>query len=185
VRSDRGRRDALLEIIRSDAELSAFSLRAFILGLRLVSIRASAMYWCSIEFIAGNRCTIPRFSTRNGHPTILDLEAYRQPGDASIIPREGGDIPCDLPLHHRAAHIPSTGRRFFCPRLNPTIDRTTISDLVSSAAGPAGFGAAVLRRLGRPERRWMLDSTQPGGQIGGDQLPNRELLGFPLGNSVP
>src|SRR2546426_2642112 len=68
-----------------------------------------------------------------------------------------------------------------CLGLNPTIDRTTVSDLVIIGAGPAGLGAAVYA-ASEGLSVVMIEANAPGGQAGtSSRIEN--YLGFPLGIS--
>jgi len=176
-------RDALLEIIRSDAELSDIFLRAFILRrLQLID-----QGFGDVLVLGSNHCqgslTIREFLTRNGHPyKFLDLDSDAD--SQAMLDQfhvKAGDIPVVICRCTIVLRNPTIQQVADCLGLNPTIDRTTISDLVIIGAGPAGLGAAVYA-ASEGLNVVMIEANAPGGQAGtSSRIEN--YLGFPLGIS--
>ncbi len=176
-------REALLEIIRADAELSDIFLRAFILRrLQLID-----QGFGDVLVLGSNHCQgslhIREFLTRNGHPykfVDLDTDADSQ----TMLDQfhvSAGDIPVVICRCTIVLRNPTIQQVADCLGLNPTIDRTTINDLVIIGAGPAGLGAAVYA-ASEGLNVVMLEANAPGGQAGtSSRIEN--YLGFPLGIS--
>ena len=176
-------RDALLEIIRADAELSDIFLRAFILRrLQLID-----QGFGDVLLLGSNHCQgslyVREFLTRNGHPyrfVDLDSDADSQ-AMLDQFHVQAGDIPVVICRGSIVLRNPTIQQVADCLGLNPTIDRTTISDLVIIGAGPAGLGAAVYA-ASEGLNVVMLEANAPGGQAGtSSRIEN--YLGFPLGIS--
>jgi len=176
-------RDALLEIIRADAELSDIFLRAFILRrLQLID-----QGFGDVLLLGSNHCQgslyIREFLTRNGHPyrfVDLDSDADSQ-AMLDQFHVQAGDIPVVICRGTIVLRNPTIQQVADCLGLNPTIDRTTVSDLVIIGAGPAGLGAAVYA-ASEGLNVVMLEANAPGGQAGtSSRIEN--YLGFPLGIS--
>jgi thioredoxin reductase (NADPH) len=176
-------REALLELIRADAELSDIFLRAFILRrLQLIDQGLG-----DVLLLGSNHCQgslqVREFLTRNGHPyrfVDLDSDADSQ-AMLDQFHVEAGDIPVVICRGSIVLRNPTIQQVADCLGLNPTIDRTTISDLVIIGAGPAGLGAAVYA-ASEGLNVVMLEANAPGGQAGtSSRIEN--YLGFPLGIS--
>jgi len=176
-------RDALLEIIRSDAELSDIFLRAFILRrLQLIDQGLG-----DVLLLGSNHCQgslhIREFLTRNGHPykfVDLDTDADSQ-AMLDQFHVGAGDVPVVICRGTIVLRNPTIQQVADCLGLNPTIDRTTISDVVIIGAGPAGLGAAVYA-ASEGLNVVMIEANAPGGQAGtSSRIEN--YLGFPLGIS--
>ncbi len=176
-------REALLEIIRADAELSDIFLRAFILRrLQLID-----QGFGDVQLLGSNHCQgslhIREFLTRNGHPyTFVDLDSDAD--SQAMLDQfhvKAGDIPVVICRGTIVLRNPTIQQVADCLGLNPTIDRTTISDLVIIGAGPAGLGAAVYA-ASEGLNVVMIEANAPGGQAGtSSRIEN--YLGFPLGIS--
>jgi thioredoxin reductase (NADPH) len=176
-------REALLDIIRADAELSDIFLRAFILRrLQLIDQGLG-----DVLLLGSNHCQgslqVREFLTRNGHPyrfVDLDSDADSQ----TMLDQfhvQAGDIPVVICRGSIVLRNPTIQQVADCLGLNPTIDRTTINDLVIIGAGPAGLGAAVYA-ASEGLNVVMLEANAPGGQAGtSSRIEN--YLGFPLGIS--
>src|SRR5258705_3732113 len=94
---------------------------------------------------------------------------------------KAGDIPVVICRCTIVLRNPTIQQVADCLGLNPTIDRTTISDLVIIGAGPAGLGAAVYA-ASEGLNVVMIEANAPGGQAGtSSRIEN--YLGFPLGIS--
>jgi len=176
-------REALLEIIRTDSELSDIFLRAFILR-RLQLIDQS---FGDVLLLGSNHCQgslhIREFLTRNGHPykfVDLDVDADSQ-AMLDQFHVSAGDIPVVICRGTVILRNPTIQQVADCLGLNPTIDRTAVCDLVIIGAGPAGLGAAVYA-ASEGLNVVMIEANAPGGQAGtSSRIEN--YLGFPLGIS--
>src|SRR6267378_2217325 len=138
-------RASLLDLIRTDPELSDIFLRAFILRrLQLIDPNFG-----DVQLLGSNHCQgslkIREFLTRNGHPyrfVDLDTDADSQ----TMLDQfhvKAGDIPVVICRGTIVLRNPTIQQVADCLGLNPTIDRTAVCDLVIIGAGPAGLGAAV------------------------------------------
>ena len=176
-------REALLELIRTDSELSDIFLRAFILR-RLQLIDQS---FGDVLLLGSNHCQgslhIREFLTRNGHPykfVDLDVDADSQ-AMLDQFHVSAGDIPVVICRGTVILRNPTIQQVADCLGLNPTIDRTAVCDLVIIGAGPAGLGAAVYA-ASEGLNVVMIEANAPGGQAGtSSRIEN--YLGFPLGIS--
>jgi thioredoxin reductase (NADPH) len=176
-------RDALLEMIQTDAELSDMFLRAFILRrLQLID-----QGFGDVQLLGSNHCQgslrIREFLTRNGHPyrwVDLDTDADSQ-AMLDQLHVKAGDIPVVICRGSIVLRNPTIQQVADCLGLNPTIDRTAVCDLVIIGAGPAGLGAAVYA-ASEGLNVVMIEGNAPGGQAGtSSRIEN--YLGFPLGIS--
>jgi thioredoxin reductase (NADPH) len=176
-------REALLELIRTDPELSDIFLRAFILRrLQLID-----QNFGDVQLLGSNHCQgslqIREFLTRNGHPyrfVDLDTDADSQ-AMLDQFHVTAGDIPVVICRGSIVLRNPTIQQVADCLGLNPTIDRTAVCDLVIIGAGPAGLGAAVYA-ASEGLNVVMIEGNAPGGQAGtSSRIEN--YLGFPLGIS--
>src|SRR2546422_2977315 len=176
-------REALLQLIQTDSELSDIFLRAFILRrLQLIDQGLG-----DVLLLGSNHCQgslhIREFLTRNGHPykfVDLDTDADSQ-AMLDQFQVKAGDIPVVICRGTLVLRNPTIQQVADCLGLNPTIDRTTVSDLVIIGAGPAGLRAAVYA-ASEGLRGVMIEANAPGGQAGtSSRIEN--YLGFPLGIS--
>src|SRR5882672_2030692 len=176
-------RESLLDLIRTDAELSDIFLRAFILRrLQLID-----QNFVDVQLLGSNHCQgslqIREFLTRNGHPyrfVDLDTDADSQ-AMLDQFHVKAGDIPVVICRGTIVLRNPTIQQVADCLGLNPTIDPTTVSDLVIIGAGPAGLGAAVYA-ASEGLNVVMIEANAPGGQAGtSSRIEN--YLGFPLGIS--
>ena len=176
-------REPLLELIRTDPELSDIFLRAFILRrLQLID-----QGFGDVLLLGSNHCQgslrVMEFLTRNGHPyKFVDLD--NDPASQEMLDQFhviAGDIPVVICRGTIVLRNPTIQQVADCLGLNPTIDRTAISDVVIIGAGPAGLGAAVYA-ASEGLNVVMIESNAPGGQAGtSSRIEN--YLGFPLGIS--
>ena len=176
-------RDALLELIQTDSELSDIFLRAFILRrLQLID-----QGFGDALLLGSNHCQgslhIREFLTRNGHPyKFVDLDT--DPDSQQMLDQfhvSAGDIPVVICRGSVVLRNPTIQQVADCLGLNPTIDRTNVYDLVIIGAGPAGLGAAVYAASEGLDVV-ILESNAPGGQAAtSSRIEN--YLGFPLGIS--
>lgn len=176
-------RESLLDLIRTDSELSDIFLRAFILRrLQLIDQNLG-----DVLLLGSNHCQgslqIREFLTRNGHPhkfVDLDTDADSQ-AMLDQFHVKAGDIPVVICRGTLVLRNPTIQQVADCLGLNPTIDRTAIYDLVIIGAGPAGLGAAVYA-ASEGLNVVMIEGNAPGGQAGtSSRIEN--YLGFPLGIS--
>ncbi len=176
-------REALLDLIRTDPELSDIFLRAFILRrLQLIDQNLG-----DVLLLGSNHCQgslhIREFLTRNGHPykfVDLDTDADSQ-AMLDQFHVQAGDIPVVICRGSIVLRNPTIQQVADCLGLNPTIDRTAVYDLVIIGAGPAGLGAAVYA-ASEGLNVVMIEGNAPGGQAGtSSRIEN--YLGFPLGIS--
>ncbi len=176
-------REPLLELIRTDPELSDIFLRAFILRrLQLID-----QEFGDVLLLGSNHCQgslhIREFLTRNGHPyKFVDLD--NDPDSQQMLDQfrvSAGDIPVVICRGSIVLRNPTIQQVADCLGLNPTIDRTAICDVVIIGAGPAGLGAAVYA-ASEGLNVVMIEANAPGGQAGtSSRIEN--YLGFPLGIS--
>ena len=176
-------RESLLSLIQTDAELSDIFLRAFILRrLQLID-----QEFGDVLLLGSNHCQgslhIREFLTRNGHPfKFVDLD--RDADSQEMLDQfhiSAGDIPVVICRGTLVLRNPTIQQVADCLGLNPTIDRTAISDIVIIGAGPAGLGAAVYA-ASEGLSVVIVEANAPGGQAGtSSRIEN--YLGFPLGIS--
>ena len=176
-------REALLELIQTDSELSDIFLRAFILRrLQLID-----QGFGDVLLLGSNHCQgslhIREFLTRNGHPyKFVDLD--NDPDSQEMLDQfriSAGDIPVVICRGTVVLRNPTIQQVADCLGLNPTIDRTAVCDVVIIGAGPAGLGAAVYA-ASEGLSVVMIEANAPGGQAGtSSRIEN--YLGFPLGIS--
>src|SRR2546426_9238589 len=96
---------------------------------------------------------------------------------------QAGDIPVVICRGSIVLRNPTIQQVADCLGLNPTIDRTTVSDLVIIGAGPAGLGAAVYA-ASEGLSVVMIEANAPGGQAGTSSRIEK-YLGVPLRISRP
>src|SRR2546425_6425351 len=176
-------RESLLDLIRTDPELSDIFLRAFILR-RLQLIDQS---FGDVQLLGSNHCQgslqIREFLTRNGHPykfVDLDTDADSQ-AMLDQFHVKAGDIPVVICRGTIVLRNPTIQQVADCLGLNPTIDRTAVCDLVIIGAGPAGLGAAGYA-ASEGLNGVMIEADAPGGQAGTGS-PLEDYPGFPRGIS--
>src|SRR5438105_4956760 len=158
-------REALLELIQTDSELSDIFLRAFILRrLQLID-----QGFGDVLLLGSNHCQgslhIREFLTRNGHPyKFVDLD--NDPDSQEMLDQfriSAGDIPVVICRGSVVLRNPTIQQVADCLGLNPTIDRTAVCDVVIIGAGPAGLGAAVYA-ASEGLSVVMIEANAPGGQ---------------------
>src|SRR5258706_12057893 len=135
----------LRNVVQTDAELSEIFMRAFI--LRRMGLLASGQ---SEVVLLGSRHSadtlrLREFLTRNAFPYVnVDIDS--DPGVEALLERfhvTVEDIPVVIGRGGRGVKNPSLHEVAEYLEMNPTIDDTTIHDLVVVGAGPAGMAAAV------------------------------------------
>jgi thioredoxin reductase (NADPH) len=177
------RRDQLLALIQTDAELSQILMRALILRhVRLVDRDVGGTIIVGSTYSAGT-LRIREFLTRNGHPFhFIDLD--RDPEAQQMLDRFQvgiADIPVLICGGTSVLRNPTNGQIADCLGFNEAIDQTRVSDVLVVGAGPAGLAAAV---YGASEGLdvLVLESNVPGGQAGSSSRIEN-YLGFPTGIS--
>src|SRR5258708_16871023 len=131
-------RESLLELIQTDSELSDIFLRAFILRrLQLID-----QGFGDVLLLGSNHCQgslhIREFLTRNGHPyrfVDLDTDADSQ-AMLDQFHVSAGDIPVVICRGTVILRNPTIQQVADCLGLNPKIDRTAVSHLLTPPPGP-------------------------------------------------
>ncbi|MBI3529045.1 MAG: FAD-dependent oxidoreductase [Betaproteobacteria bacterium] len=173
----------LRNVVQTDAELSEIFMRAFI--LRRMGLLASGQ---SEVVLLGSRHSagtlrVREFLTRNSFPYVnIDIDS--DPGVEALLERfhlTVEDIPVVIGRGGRVLKNPSLHEVAEYLEMNPTIDDTTIHDLVVVGAGPAGLAAAVYAASEGLDVL-VVETTAPGGQAGSSSKIEN-YLGFPTGIS--
>ncbi len=176
-------RERVLEIVKTDAELSDLFMRVFLMR----RVELMNRHIGDVVVIGSNRnadtLRIREFLERNHHPydevdvdtdadvqTVLDHFHVRVDGPPVLICRG-----------HDVLRNPSARAIADCLGLNAAIDTTRVRDLVIVGGGPAGLAAAV---YGASEglQVLVLETNAPGGQAGSSSKIEN-YLGFPTGIS--
>ena len=177
------RREDLLALIQTDAELSEVFMRAFI--LRRVDLIAQGVGDVVLIGSAhsGGTLRAKEFLTRNGHPhAYVDLD--RDPDVQELLDRfrvTEADVPVLICRGTVVLRNPTNGQIAECLGFNEAVDETHLRDVVIVGAGPSGLAAAV---YGASEGLDVLvvESHAPGGQAGSSSRIEN-YLGFPTGIS--
>ncbi len=176
-------RDELLKLIQTDTELSDVMLRAFILRRLQLIDRGLG----DVVLLGSHHCSgmlhILEFLTRNGHPyTFRDLDTDAESQELlDQFHLTLKDVPVVICRGKTVLKNPTVQQLADCLGLNPTLDRTTIWDVVIIGAGPAGLGAGVYA-ASEGLNAVLIEANAPGGQAGtSSRIEN--YLGFPLGIS--
>ena len=176
-------RDAFLELVQTDAELSQIFMRAFILrrvalldrGLGDVVVLGSAFSPRTLE--------IRDFLARNAHPhAYVDLD--RDPVSQEILDHlhfSAEDIPLVICRGEVVLRDPTNADIADCLGFNEGVDVAEghVRDVVIIGAGPAGLGAAVYAASEGLDVL-MIEANAPGGQAG-SSMRIENYLGFPSG----
>lgn len=177
------KREPLLALIQTDAELSEILMRAFMLRrLELIAHEYGDVIVLGSTHCAGT-LRVKEFLTRNGHPfhyVDLDRDAEAQ----AVLDQfhvSAADVPVVVCGTDAVLRNPTNEQIADCLGFNVAIDQTRVSDLVIVGAGPAGLAAAV---YGASEglEVLVLESGSPGGQAGSSSRIEN-YLGFPTGIS--
>jgi thioredoxin reductase (NADPH) len=177
------RREQLLAIVQTDAELSQILMRTFI--LRRVELIARDVGGVIIIGSTYNAATlrIREFLTRNGHPFhYIDLD--RDTEAQELLDRfhvHVDDVPVLVCGAETVLRNPTNGQIAERLGFNEEVDPSRVSDVVVVGAGPSGLAAAV---YGASEGLdvLVLESNVPGGQAGSSSRIEN-YLGFPTGIS--
>ena len=176
-------RDALLQLVQTDAELSEIFVRAFLLRRVALIERGRG----DVVLVGSNHSSdtlrIKEFLTRNAHPysTIdpdkdADVQELLDHFKFSIA-----DIPVLICRGVTVLRNPSNKQIADCLGFNDAIDQTQLRDVVIVGAGPAGLAAAVYAASEGLDVL-VVESNSPGGQAGtSSRIEN--YLGFPSGIS--
>jgi thioredoxin reductase (NADPH) len=176
-------REALLSLVRSDAELGEIILRAFI--LRRVELIAQGMG--DVVVLGSVHCAgtlrVREFLARNGHPYVyLDLD--RDPGVESLLEQfhvAAVDVPVLIWRGAEVLRNPSNQQIAETLGFNETIDPAQLRDVVVVGAGPSGLAAAVYAASEGLDVL-VVETDSPGGQAGSSSRIEN-YLGFPNGIS--
>ncbi|HEY0766170.1 MAG TPA: FAD-dependent oxidoreductase [Pyrinomonadaceae bacterium] len=176
-------REALVNLVQTDSELSDVFLRAFILRrLELVTRGAGDLLLIGSSNSL-DTFRIKEFLTRNYQPfSYIDLE--RDAAVQELLDRfqlSISDLPVLICRRSQVLRNPSNQEVAKCLGFNESIDREHVRDVIVVGAGPAGLAAAV---YGASEGLDVLvvESNAPGGQAGSSSKIEN-YLGFPTGIS--
>ncbi|MEP7087914.1 MAG: FAD-dependent oxidoreductase [Gemmatimonadota bacterium] len=176
-------RDALLQLVQTDAELGEIFMRAFILRrLTLIAHDLGDVVLIGSDHSPGT-LRIREFLMRNGHPySNIDLD--HDDGIQDLLDRfhfKITDVPVLIWAGREVLRNPSNAEIAKCLGFNESIDQTPVRDMVVIGAGPAGLAAAV---FGASEGLDVIvvEGNAPGGQAGSSSNIEN-YLGFPLGVS--
>lgn len=177
------KRDDLLTLIQTDAELSEIFVRAFL--LRRAGLIAGG--FGDVVLFGSNHSSdtlrIKEFLTRNAHPySFIDPDG--DSGVQDLLDRfhfSITDIPVLICRGNAVLRNPSNREIADCLGFNDAIDQAHLRDVVIIGAGPSGLAAAV---YGASEGLdvLVLESNSPGGQAGSSSRIEN-YLGFPSGIS--
>jgi thioredoxin reductase (NADPH) len=177
------KRDDLLALVQTDAELSEILVRAFL--LRRAALFAGGIG--DVVLIGSNHSAdtlrIKEFLTRNAHPYSF-IDPDNDPDVQDLLDRfkfSITEIPVAICRGTTVLRNPSNREIADCLGFNETIDQAHTRDVVIIGAGPAGLAAAV---YGASEGLdvLVLESNSPGGQAGSSSRIEN-YLGFPSGIS--
>jgi thioredoxin reductase (NADPH) len=176
-------REALVNLVQTDSELSDIFLRAFILRrLELITRGAGDLLLIGSSHSL-DTFRIKEFLTRNYQPySYIDLERDAEVQD--LLDRFQiaiSDLPVLICRRSLVLRNPSNQEVAKCLGFNEGIDRAHVRDMIVVGAGPAGLAAAV---YGASEGLDVLviESNAPGGQAGSSSKIEN-YLGFPTGIS--
>lgn len=176
-------REALVNLVQTDSELSDIFLRAFILRrLELITRDVGDLLLIGSSHLL-DTFRIKEFLTRNYQPySYIDLERDAEVQD--LLDRFQiaiSDLPVLICRRSLVLRNPSNQEVAKCLGFNEGIDREHVRDMIVVGAGPAGLAAAV---YGASEGLDVLvvESNAPGGQAGSSSKIEN-YLGFPTGIS--
>src|SRR3954462_3375334 len=176
-------RDALLQLVQTDAELSEIFVRAFLLRRVALIERGRG----DVVLVGSNHSSdtlrIKEFLTRNAHPYSMidpdkdsDVQELLDHFQFSIA-----EIPVLICRGVTVLRNPSNRQIADCLGFNDAIDQTQLRDVVIVGAGPAGLAAAVYAASEGLDVL-VVEANSPGGQAGtSSRIEN--YLGFPSGIS--
>jgi thioredoxin reductase (NADPH) len=176
-------RDALLEVIQTDPEVSDIVMRAFMLRRAVLIERHFGDVVLMGSVHCGGTLRVKEFLERNSHPYVyIDLD--RDADAQEMLDRfqlTAADVPVLICRGETVLRNPSNQEIANCLGFNDAIDRTHVRDIVVVGAGPAGLAAAV---YGASEGLdvLVLEANVAGGQAGSSSRIEN-YLGFPTGIS--
>lgn len=160
-------REALVNLVQTDSELSDIFLRAFILRrLELITRGAGDLLLIGSSYSV-DTFRIKEFLTRNYQPySYIDLERAAEVQD--LLDRFQiaiSDLPVLICRRSLVLRNPNNQEVVKCLGFNEGIDRAHVRDMIVVGAGLAGLAAAV---YGASEGLDVLvvESNAPGGQAG-------------------
>ena len=176
-------RDALLNLVQTDSELSDIFLRAYILRrLELIARSVGELILIGSSHSL-DTFRIKEFLTRNYQPySYVDLDRDAEVQDLLDRFRVSiEDLPVVICRRTVVLRNPTNEDIVNCLGFNESIDRVHVRDLLVVGAGPAGLAAAV---YGASEGLDVLvvECSAPGGQAGSSSKIEN-YLGFPTGIS--
>jgi thioredoxin reductase (NADPH) len=176
-------RPALLRLIRTDAELNAVLLRAFI--LRRVDLIAHGRG--DVVLLGSAHCSgthrVREFLTRNGHPYSyidpdLDSSVQEMLDHFDVGPE---DVPVLIGRGELVLRNPANREIAAALGFNAAIDPVQLRDVVVVGAGPSGL-ASALYAASEGLDVLVVETSAPGGQAGSSSRIEN-YLGFPMGIS--
>jgi thioredoxin reductase (NADPH) len=177
------KRQDMLTLVQTDAELGEILMRAFILRrAELISAGIGDIVLIGSTYSA-DTLRIKGFLMRNGQPySYIDLE--HNPDVQSTLDSfhlAASEIPVVICRGQVVLRNPSNQEIADCLGFNEAINQTQVRDLVIIGAGPSGLAAGV---YGASEGLdvLMLETSSPGGQAGSSSRIEN-YLGFPTGIS--
>lgn len=174
-------RQALLQVLQTDAELGEILVRAFI--LRRVGLVTAGLGDVVLIGSMHSSATIriKEFLMRNGHPYgYVDLERDADVQDLlDNFHVTAAQIPVVICRGQLVLRNPSNREIADGLGFNESIDQAQLRDLIVVGAGPSGLAAAV---YGASEGLdvLVLETSSPGGQAGSSSRIEN-YLGFPSG----
>ena len=176
-------RDALLQLVQTDAELSEIFVRAFLLRRVALIERGRG----DVVLIGSNHSSdtlrIKEFLSRNAHP-YSTIDPDKDPDVQELLDHfqfSIAEIPVLICRGVTVLRNPSNRQIADCLGFNDAVDQTQLRDVVIVGAGPAGLAAAVYAASEGLDVL-VIESNSPGGQAGtSSRIEN--YLGFPSGIS--
>jgi thioredoxin reductase (NADPH) len=176
-------REALLQLVQTDAELSEIFVRAFL--LRRVALIGRGRG--DVVLVGSNHSSdtlrIKEFLTRNAHP-YSTIDPDKDPDVQELLDQfqfSIADIPVLICRGITVLRNPTNREIADCLGFNDAIDQTQLRDVVIVGAGPAGLAAAVYAASEGLDVL-VVEANSPGGQAGtSSRIEN--YLGFPSGIS--
>jgi thioredoxin reductase (NADPH) len=174
-------RDALLDMIQTDAELSEIFVRAFL--LRRVGLISGG--FADVVLVGSNHSSdtlrIKEFLSRNEHP-YTSVDPDHDPHIQELLDQfrfSLSDLPVVICRNTAVLRNPTNQQIADCLGFNASIDQTHTRDVVVVGAGPAGLAAAVYAASEGLDVL-VVESNAPGGQAGSSSRIEN-YLGFPSG----
>src|SRR3954462_13009686 len=174
-------REALLQLVQTDAELSEIFVRAFLLRRVALIERGRG----DVVLVGSNHSSdtlrIKEFLTRNAHP-YSTIDPDKDPDVQELLDHfqfSIADIPVLICRGVTVLRNPSNKQIADCLGFNDAIDQTHTRDVVIIGAGPAGLAAAVYAASEGLDVL-VVETASPGGQAGASwRIEN--YFGFPAG----